>query len=116
MGAASARAVAPASHAVHLAEASDTAAPDMAEAADLAEIDMTDCEAMMQKSAKGECPCCDVKSACPPDLCLCKCFKVFSGVVAPAKARVWTSLRLVPGEPQRPPDWIVSLQLPPPRA
>lgn len=106
MGSASAsmRTVAPASHAAHVAEAPDTAA-----------MDMTGCEKTIQQSGTGDCACCDTKSACPPELCLFKCFKVFSGIVTPAAVRVLTSLRLVPGEPHRPPDWIDSPQPPPPR-
>jgi hypothetical protein len=89
-----------------------------------ATADMTDCEKMMRAAGhqgqpgtgNGDCPCCDTQNACPPDLCVFKCFKVFGTFVTPSVARVLTSLRFQPYKPDRPPDWIDSPQPPPPRA
>lgn len=82
--------------------------------------DMDDCAKMMgqsgdQSGSKSDCPCCDTKSACPPELCLTKCFKVFRAVLAPEAALAMVSITLKPAEPVRPPDWTYGPQPPPPR-
>ena len=78
--------------------------------------DMDDCAKMMgQTGSKSDCPCCDTKSACPPELCLTKCFKVFRATLAPDAVPVMVSIALRPGEPARPPDWCYGPQPPPPR-
>jgi hypothetical protein len=89
-----------------------------------ATADMTDCEKMMRAAGhqgqtttgKGDCACCDTQNACPPDLCVFKCFKVFSSFVTPSVGRALDSLRFLRDKPDRPPDWIDSPQPPPPRA
>ena len=83
---------------------------------DMAEMDMADCASMINKTSdKSTCPCCDTDKACSADLCLFKCFKVFSGVIAQVLTPTFAALFLHPGEPLRPPDWIESPQPPPPR-
>ena len=118
------RTVAPATHAPLTAEKTvvdgtmrSDAGTDMAAGTDMdAEMAMVDCEKMPSKPGKSDCPCCDTKSACPPDFCPFKIFKVFGFVYMHAASRVPAQLHLLPGEPQRPPDWIDSPQPPPPRA
>ena len=85
-----------------------------AEAGAAATADMTDCEKMMRAAGKqgptgtgkADCPCCDRQSACPPELCVFKCFKVLGTILPSSVARVLTSLRFQPDKPDRPPDWI----------
>ena len=85
---------------------------------------MSDCEKMMRAAGhhgqpgagKTDCPCCDTQNACPPDLCVFKCFKVFGAFVSPNVVRALASLRFLRDKPDRPPDWIDSPQPPPPRA
>lgn len=87
-----------------------------AAANDTADRDMADCTSMMKTAAgTADCPCCDTENSCPPDLCLFKCFKVLSGILAPAVLRDRAAAVLFPGGPRRPPDWIDSPQPPPPR-
>lgn len=86
----------------------------------VASDDMGDCAKMMgqmadQSGSKSDCPCCDTKSACPPDLCLTKCFKVFRATLAPDAIRAMVAITLRPAEPVRPPDWSYGPQPPPPR-
>jgi hypothetical protein len=80
---------------------------------------MTDCEKMMraagQSTSKSDCLCCEDKNACPPDLCVFKCFKIF-GTTALSKVAVQLApLQFQPDKPDRPPDWISAPQPPPPR-
>lgn len=83
--------------------------------------DMDDCAKMMmaqkgdQTGSKSDCPCCDTKNACPPELCLTKCFKVFRATLAPDAVLTLVSMTLRPAEPVRPPDWSFGPQPPPPR-
>ncbi len=95
-----------------------------ADAGAAATADMTDCEKMMRAAThqgpkgtgKADCPCCVTQNACPPDLCVFKCFKVFGTFVTPDAVRALASLRFLRDNPDRPPDWIDSPQAPPPRA
>lgn len=76
---------------------------------------MADCAKMGQKSGQEDCPCCDAKAACPPDLCYSQCMKVFGDNVQPDL--VWprlAQLRLAEG-PLEPPNLIQAPQPPPPR-
>jgi hypothetical protein len=96
----------------------------VAETGAAATVGMTDCDKMMraaghrgqQVADNGDCPCCDTQNACPPDLCVFKCFKVFGTFVTPSVLRALASLRFQRDKPDRPPDWIDSPQPPPPRA
>lgn len=84
---------------------------------------MTDCEKMMRAAGQpaktgadnGVCPCCDTKSACPPERCFINCAKIFGMLSPPMIVAVLTSLRFQPDNPDRPPDWIENPQPPPPR-
>lgn len=82
--------------------------------------DMDDCAKMMghtgdKSDGNKNCACCDTKSACAPELCLTKCFKVFRATLAPEASPVMVSITLRPSEPARPPDWSYGPQPPPPR-
>ena len=80
---------------------------------------MTDCEKMMreagQSTGKSDCPCCDDKSACPPDLCVFKCFKIFGTTALSKVTAQLAPLQFQRDKPDRPPDWISAPQPPPPR-
>lgn len=86
-----------------------------------AAVTMVDCEKMMAKSPglatkDADCPCCDTKSACPPDACPMKIFKVFgidhriAGYEKPRSSELRSLSSL------KPPDWMDCPQPPPPRA
>lgn len=84
-------------------------------------VGMVDCaKAMAHKSkltsSTDDCPCCDTKAACPPELCLTKCFKVFSVAVGPVAFGSMVATVLSHAEPLWPPDWSYGPQPPPPRA
>jgi hypothetical protein len=79
--------------------------------------DMDDCAKSMAglDKQKGDCPCCESKSTCPPELCPLKLYKVFVTlepsplVVHPMVDQF--SMRAT----KRPPDWLSAPQPPPPR-
>lgn len=77
---------------------------------------MDDCASMMNVAAGTEdCPCCDEDKACPPQLCMAKCFQ-FLGLAQQSRPVV----RLVTAvfrstTPAHPPDWSDQPQPPPPR-
>ena len=77
---------------------------------------MEDCASMMKVAAgTDDCPCCDEDKACPPQLCMAKCFQ-FLGLVQqsrPIVRLVTTHYR--PTTPAHPPDWLDQPQPPPPR-
>ena len=83
-------------------------------------MDMSDCDKMMHAAGKGtekgNCPCCDDKNACPPELCFAKCFKIFSANAPCESAAQFVAVRFQPDKPDRPPDWLDGPQPPPPRA
>ena len=85
----------------------------LSHAGDMAGMD--DCEKMGQQPGKHDCPCCDTGKACPPELCLTKCFKLIGTVDLPKAARVMASMSLRPVDPDRPPDRSYAPQPPPPR-
>lgn len=77
---------------------------------------MEDCASMMKGTADADdCPCCDKAKACPPQLCMAKCFQLL-GLAQQWRpvARLMTAL-LEPTAPAHPPDWSVQPQPPPPR-
>lgn len=82
----------------------------------LAASPMEDCASMMKGAAgTDKCPCCDEDKACPPQLCMAKCFQLL-GLVQQSRPVV----RLVtahyrPTTPEYPPDWADQPQPPPPR-
>ena len=77
---------------------------------------MDDCAAMMAGTAGADdCPCCATDNACPPALCLAKCFQFMAIAMVPGVPVLQTALQLHPAEPARPPDWSFRPQLPPPR-
>lgn len=82
-----------------------------AASAGTAMMGMEDCD----KMPKGDCPCCDPLTGCPPELCLIKCFKQLAIVSLPSVVDVLASLHLRPTEPDRQPDWSYGPQPPPPR-
>ena len=91
------------------------------QASPAAAVEMVDCAKMIAHkseptSSSNDCPCCDTKAACPPELCLTKCFKVFSVTVAPEALRSMVAMVLGRAEPLRPPDWSSGPLPPPPRA
>jgi len=82
---------------------------------------MSACDRMgMQSGAKvggaSSCPCCDTKSACPPELCPFKFFKVVATLPQPGLSAPLSAARLLPSGVERPPDWSDKPQPPPPRA
>ena len=77
---------------------------------------MEDCASMMKNAANADdCPCCDKDKACPPQLCMAKCFQLLGlAHQSPPVARLVTAL-LRPTPPAHPPDWSDQPQPPPPR-
>jgi hypothetical protein len=72
---------------------------------------MEDCTGM----SPDDCPCCDTKNTCPPQLCALKCFKAVSGweqtpLLQQASAADW------PHDPTWPLGLTIKPQPPPPRA
>jgi hypothetical protein len=81
---------------------------------------MSDCAKMMgQAGGKSDksnhCACCDIDSACPPALCLTKCFKVFSPVLPLNAMATIAVIAWWAAEPVPPPDWSSRPLPPPPR-
>jgi hypothetical protein len=67
------------------------------------------------KTAK-DCPCCDTKGTCPSELCGHQCCKL-QATLAVAPTILWRALVLaLPADPEKPPDWLLRPQLPPPRS
>lgn len=82
---------------------------------------MDDCAKMMghqgdHSGGKNNAPCCDTKGVCTAELCLTKCFKVFSAMLTPAALPAVVAIVLSARDPVRPPDWSSGPQPPPPRA
>lgn len=77
-------------------------------------MDTADCDRAMH-GTKTDCPCCDSKSVCPPDLCPLKVFKIlaFKDERAPWIETLPTSIR--PVSMDQPPDWRARPLPPPPR-
>ena len=77
---------------------------------------MEDCASMMKVAAgTDDCPCCEKDKACPPQLCMAKCFQ-FLGLLQQSRpvARLVTAV-FRPTTPAHPPDWSDQPQPPPPR-
>lgn len=77
---------------------------------------MEDCASMMKGAAgSDDCPCCDKDKACPPQLCMAKCFQ-FLGLVHKSRPVVrLVTAQFRPTKPEHPPDWSDQPQPPPPR-
>lgn len=77
---------------------------------------MEDCASMMKgASSTDDCRCCAKDKACPPELCLTKCFQLF-GIDRPVGALAHVGMvQLRLSEPEPPPDWSEKPQPPPPR-
>lgn len=89
--------------------------PDNAAGHDRQAMDMADCDPAMHGSRK-DCPCCDTKGVCPPELCPLKIFKVFDFKVEPVLWRDVASAILRSAATDTPPEWRTQPQPPPPRA
>ena len=72
---------------------------------------MEDCMGM----SSDDCPCCDTKNTCPPQLCALKCHKVV-GAWTQAPVRRATGAHDWPREPAGPPGLVIKPEPPPPRA
>ena len=78
-------------------------------------VGMDDCTKMAGATAKHDCPCCDTSKACPPDLCLAKCFKVLCTLPSLGTMVTLTIAIERPDAAVEPPDWAWAPQPPPPR-
>lgn len=77
---------------------------------------MEDCASMMKgKADADDCACCDKDRACPPQLCLAKCFQLVSLTEQSRSAARLVATQFRPTTPSRPPDWSDQPQPPPPR-
>ena len=104
--------------ATHVVEPGESDA-NIEDAASSVNIEMTDCDKMAAKSVKsaagGDCPCCDTKSACPPDFCPLKIYKVAAMVSPPGANAPRSGEVVLPEGTWYHPDWISKPQPPPPR-
>lgn len=77
---------------------------------------MKDCASSMKgSSSTDDCPLCGNDKACPPELCLAKCFQLFSIDRPVASLARFGSAQFRPTESKPPPDWSKKPQPPPPR-
>lgn len=77
---------------------------------------MEDCASMMKGAAStDDCPCCDKDKACPPQLCLAKCFQLLGLAQQSLPVARLATAQFRPTAPAHPPDWSDQPQPPPPR-
>lgn len=89
--------------------------PDTVVAAqDRQTMDMADCDQAMH-GTKTDCPCCDSKGVCPPDLCPLKVVKILAFKAERAPWIETLPMVLRPVAMDRPPEWRARPQPPPPR-
>lgn len=94
-----------------------TASPTTSPHAATAMAGMEDCAKSMADfdKQKGDCPCCESKSACPPDLCPLKLYKIFVMLEPPPFMGPPLVDQFSMRATKRPPDWLSAPQPPPPR-
>lgn len=93
------------------------AASHSGDGVDAAVMDATeDCASTMKGEANPDsCPCCDADKACPPQLCMAKCFQLFGIAEQSASVVRLVTAMLRPSALAHPPDWADQPQPPPPR-
>jgi len=77
---------------------------------------MEDCASMMKNAANADdCPCCNKDKACPPQLCMAKCFQILGLAQQSMSVAGLVTAQFRPSAPAHPPDWSDQPQPPPPR-